>query len=263
MTVSDREPVTVLLPTHRLTPELAIAVNSALSDMADDDELLLILDGYEADTEFAQFSNDHRVRCLPHRPGGSLARALNFGVAAASNELVARMDGDDVIIRGRLDAQQSYLADHPEVVLVGGQVVRIDGNGRPLGKLNVPIGGDVRCELLTRNVCAHPSIMFRRSSLIAIGGYDESLSFSEDYEMYLRLAKQGAIANIGQVVLNYRVHEGQMSKRDKAFARHTFQILKRRSELATFMRRSRAVQWARNGVWFVAQIARDVGLRGS
>lgn len=254
--------VSVLLPTHKFTPDLVTAVVSTLADMRPDDELLLVLDGHQNSVEFATLPNDPRIRLLPHRPGGCLASALNYGLSAASNEFVARMDGDDVVVPGRFTAQHKFLAENPEVVLVGGQIEYIDDQGAPAGALKLPVGSDLRKALLGRNVCAHPSIMFRRSVLLEIGGYDSSLKFSEDYEMYLRIARCGPIANLSRVVLSYRIHSAQMSNRDRAFSRHTRIILSGRNDLAAFLGETPWRQKVRNLTWFAAQLLRNAGFRG-
>lgn len=129
--------------------------------------------------------------------------------ATARGTYLARMDADDVARPERFEAQVDRLRADDRLVLVGGQVRWIDPFGLDLGTSDYPTDHDeIDVELLAGRggVICHPASMIRRSAFEQAGGYREQFSPSEDLDLWLRLAEVGPVANLAEVVLDYRQH---------------------------------------------------------
>ena len=142
--------------------------------------------------------------------------ALNLGLENISSEFVARMDEDDVMLPGRLQLQFEYLRKHKNVLAVGGQLALIDIENKIIGLTSYHTTIKIcNRHLFERSPIAHPSVMFRREIVNHIGGYRSFLP--EDWDLWVRLREIGPIHNLRERVLNYRVHNGQLS-REKMYA---------------------------------------------
>ena len=144
------------------------------------------------------------VTSIPLTVGASLAQM----VEQCETELCARIDVDDINFPDRLEQQIAFLESHPEVVLVGGQMYQIDGMGNIRGKsYPCPSNHDDIVHLcLSYNAIFHPSVLFRRSAILAVGNYQDVPNV-EDYDLWLRVASQFKVANLDEFIVEYRVHD--------------------------------------------------------
>jgi hypothetical protein len=114
----------------------------------------------------------------------------------------------------RFEKQLAYLREHPDVVAVGSRVVLIDPYGSRVEKpTHKTSHEELEAELLSGIGWAlvHPSVMMRREPLVQVGGYREDLAVSEDLDLFLRLAEVGKLANMPDVLLQYRQHLGSVN----------------------------------------------------
>jgi glycosyltransferase involved in cell wall biosynthesis len=157
-------------------------------------------------------------RWIPERlPGRVVAdRPMALGDARAQlvvespTDLCAWIDADDVNEPCRLDLQVRFMAAHPEVAAVGGQLEIVDHEGNVIGTHGRFALDDheIVSDMLDGPGMAQPAVLFRRSAVLAVGNYRHVGSVHvEDYDMWLRLATRAKLANIDQIVLKYRVHE--------------------------------------------------------
>ena len=152
---------------------------------------------------------------IPRRlPGWVVAdRPLPFGsslaamVELATTELCVRIDADDINEPQRLATQLRFLAGHPEVAVLGGAMRHIDTHDRLLPDRPSPVLDDaeIRWRLRFCNALNHPTVIFRRSAVLAAGNYRDALP-AEDYELWLRMALKYRMANVPEPVVRYRVH---------------------------------------------------------
>jgi len=237
-------------------PYLADALESLLLQSEDDWELVLVLDG-PADRNIMSLIEAFpvaRVDLLALEAGSGLAASLNAGLAVCRGRYVARMDADDVCLPTRFAVQLAHLDRHPEVGLVGGQVEVIDADNEHVGWRRTRVDPDaIARKLLWRNAFVHPSVVFRRDLVRSVGGYDERVVRLEDWELWLRLVGRTRMANVPDVVLRYRVHALQHSRR-RSF-RSTELVVLRRSQIEAARRlgRSRIGAAFRHLVWLVYQ----------
>ncbi len=148
----------------------------------------------------------------PLNVGETLARLVEL----AGVELCARIDADDVCEPDRLARQVAFLAAHPEVVAVGSRVRAIDGAGREITdhgwNLDYHLDDNaIVHDLLVRAAQRHPTMLMRRSAVLAAGNY-AGLASSQDYDIQLRLARIGRLANLAEPLVRYRFHAGSQSQ---------------------------------------------------
>ena len=206
--------VSVLMAVHDAERYLKEAVESILDQTFRDFEFLVVDDG-STDATGAILSNytDSRLRVIRLENNGGLPAALNIGLREACGPLIARMDGDDVSDTRRLELQVAFMHEYPDVLLLGTGFVRIDAAGRPFDKVQLPTeDGVLQGQLLVGSQFCHPSVMVRTDIMRAVGGYRSiSGGAAQDYDLWLRIAEHGKIANLQQPLLRYRMHEGQIS----------------------------------------------------
>ncbi|MBD3242879.1 MAG: glycosyltransferase [Chitinivibrionales bacterium] len=150
-----------------------------------------------------------------------LTKTMNSLIAVLEEEeLVFRMDADDICSKDRFDRQVKYMHEHPDVDILGSAIEEIDEEGRPLSVRQYPESNDeVRSTLYKATATAHPTVCFRRQALDMLGGYDESLRVSQDIELWFRAAALGlSFANIQEPLLKYRVSREFYRRRSLAKA---------------------------------------------
>ena len=214
----SRPGISVVMPVYNGGAFLREAINSVLRQSYNDFELIVIDDGSDDETPeiLRAFSRqDRRVRVLRHARNLGLGSALREGVEEARAEWVARMDADDIAHPDRLARQFAAVQSDSTIDVLGTQAVEIDCNGRPLRLRSVPLEHDaIRSLLPWVNPVIHPTVLFRRRAIIAVGSYDGNLPNVEDYDLWYRCAAGGLrFANLPDVLLGYRVNETAFKKR--------------------------------------------------
>nr|PZN76961.1 MAG: glycosyl transferase [Pseudomonadota bacterium] len=203
--------VSVILPVNRDDGFLFQAIESVLHQTLRDLELIIVANrcSDEVWSALGQIG-DPRVRLL-RSDIGQLPFNLNLGIEHARGSYIARMDADDIAHPERLEIQRRYLDEHPDVAAVGSWYEHIDEQGRRRGMpAPLPLTPEaVRRRLPFESCLPHPTVMARKSALLAVGGYAYGL-FAEDWDLWLRLSRAGyRLANIDQVLLSYRIHSNQ------------------------------------------------------
>jgi glycosyltransferase involved in cell wall biosynthesis len=209
--------VTVLLAVHDGEPYVRQSVASVLSQTFADFELLVV-DDASTDTTVATIEalGDERIRLLRNEHNLGQVPSLNRGLAEAGGEYVARLDHDDWCRPTRLERQVALLDAHPEVGLVGTWMEVVEEGGRRIAWLRETIEDFARFvyqTLIMRVYVSHPSAMYRREPVLALGGYDVSTGPSEDKDLWRRLALERWDARIvPEPLVVYRLHESQLSQ---------------------------------------------------
>jgi len=208
--------ISVVMPVRNGETFLREAIDSVLEQPFADLELVVVDDGSTDSTPSilaGYASRDSRLR-VHHEEGDNLAIALNRGFRLCRAPLVARLDADDLCVRGRLQAQVEFMTDHPEVVLLGGQAVLVNEKGEDFATARYPLEDrELRDALQTGNPFVHSAVAISRRAFEAVGGYRENLPHAEDLDLWLRLSEQGKLANLPEPVVKYRIHSRQLSLR--------------------------------------------------
>lgn len=211
--------ITVLLPAFNAAPFLGAAIESVLAQTCVDFELLVIDDGSTDSTRVvAAGFRDPRLRVLANERNLGLTATLNRGLREARGEFIARQDADDVSQPDRFARQLEFLRANPQVMLLGTSARQVDDAGRAQGTLDMPRSPlAVRWAMLFDNPFLHSAVMFRRAPVVAeFGGYDESFSISQDYELWSRIARRHPVANLPERLVTLRAHAGSLMRSRRA-----------------------------------------------
>ncbi|MGC2814156.1 MAG: glycosyltransferase [Candidatus Acidiferrum sp.] len=208
--------VSVLMSVFNGEKYLAVAIDSILGQTFSDFEFIVIDDGSTDSTAriLSDYAvRDSRLRVVQQQNKGRTA-SLNIGLGLCKGTYIARMDADDFALASRFGDQVSFMERNQDVVLVGGAIELMGSRGQTLRAVIPPLDdSEIRASLLRQNPICHPAVLLRKEVVLAVGGYRGAFQESEDYDLWLRMSERGRLANLGQVVLKYRVHGGQVSVR--------------------------------------------------
>lgn len=206
--------------------ENAEHLNSALKSLAEQtlkaDEVILVEDGNLSDElknvieSYRKALNIHSIIFTKHH---GLAKALNVALRQCKHEIVARMDSDDIALPERFASQIDLFKKDDNLTIAGTFAYEINSNGS-IGKLRpVPILNEEIYNSMFACPFIHPSVMYKKTSILAIGGYNEHLKRRQDYDLWFRCAYAGyKFANIPEPLLLYRHTHKHKSK-------HSFKLL--------------------------------------
>jgi glycosyltransferase involved in cell wall biosynthesis len=192
------------------------AVESILAQTMKEWELIIVEDpcSFTARDMVKDYS-DPRIRYFLNSHRTSQAEQRNRALHEAQADLVAVLDADDISLPVRLATQVSYLHRHPHVGVVGSQIALINATSDIIGHRAYPLDHKAITQALPRMVpFSHSSVMLRKKLALAEGGYDNNIGPAEDYDLWSRLARKGAVfANLPEVLTRYRIHADQMMAR--------------------------------------------------
>lgn len=167
-----------------------------------------LLDEYEA--RYPEVFNIIRLK-----QNGGLGKALKLGVEKAKNDIVARMDSDDICLQNRFELQLQYLKQHPEVDILGGQISEFIGTPENIiGKRVVPCTNSDICDFM-KSRCAfnHMTVMFHKEAVLKVGNYQDWF-WNEDYFLWIRMMiAKCQFANLPDVLVNVRSGADQYARR--------------------------------------------------
>jgi len=214
--MTNRAPaVSVLMPAYNAEAYIADAIESILEQSFKDFELIIVDDNSSDATNAIikrYASKDKRVKLVKNEQNLKISASLNKGIAIAKGKYIARMDADDKSLPERLQTQVNFLDQNKQVVLVGSAINVCDSR---LKKINVRRynSGDtlIRQKIFRYGQFCHPAVMFRTAAGVEAGGYDPSLYDAEDYDFFFRLGLHGDMANLNDVLLNYRTSKTSVS----------------------------------------------------
>lgn len=218
--------VSVLLPVYNAEGTLADSLRSVLRQSDPDWECVIVDDGSTDGTlgvarQFAVADPRFRVLAQPH---AGIVPALQAGLLQCRGELVARLDGDDLMQRRRLEKQRLALAREPSWAGVGSHVRFFPRRGMTEGlrryeewlrSMREP--SEVAREAFIECPLAHPTWMLRRSVFRAHGYRDAP--WPEDYDLVLRLLEAGEkLGVVPERLLHWRDGRGRLSRSSSRYA---------------------------------------------
>jgi len=242
--------LSILLTVRNEERFLPAALASLWRQTLRDWELVAVNDGSNDATAAlldAAAARDPRIRVL-HRPPIGLVAALNLGLAACRAPLVARMDGDDVCHPRRLAVEVACLDAHAEVTLVACRVHHIprqlltDGMRAYESWQNSLLHHEqIVRDLYVESPFVHPSVIFRRDAVCAVGGYRDA-GWPEDYDLWLRLARAGArFARVPEVLFFWRDRPERYTRTSPSSSLAAFRACKAHHLRRTFLAEADAV----------------------
>lgn len=204
---ADTPLVSVVIPCYNQAHFLGEAIESVLAQSYPHFEIVVVDDGSTDDTSEVA-SRYPKVRLVRQENQG-LSAARNAGLGHSEGEYVVFLDADDRLLSQALEVGVKQLKAHPECAFVFGYHNNIATDGSPLAISHPPYDGrDNYLALLHRCHIRVHAVMYRHSVFERVGNFDISLSASEDYDMYLRIAREFPVRNHGEVVAEYRRRHG-------------------------------------------------------
>jgi glycosyltransferase involved in cell wall biosynthesis len=174
-------------------------------------EVIIVNDGSNSEvSDYLSNINYDKYRVF-HKENGGISKALNYGLEKCSYDLVARMDGDDIMLPDRLEKQIDFFKNN-EVDILGSQMELF---GAQSGYTNHPL-------IINRNIIKisdwfmnHPTIMFKKHIIKELGAYNSEYDGLEDLELWCRaLSKDKKLRNIPDILIRHRRHSDNATVRN-------------------------------------------------
>ncbi len=217
------QPYSVLMAVHQKADAeyLRAAVDSMAHQTVKPEQIVIVEDGpltpplYEVIKKYFAEAPDLFTKVSLAQNGG-LANALNIGLRQCRNELVARMDSDDISLPDRCEKQLKRFAQKPELTILGGNMDEFTGDpGHVISQRRVPLTQE---EILRfgrrRSPFNHPTVMYKKSAILEFGGYNVERSRAQDYELFVSMLHSGYHAeNLEDVLVKFRVDEDSVLRK--------------------------------------------------
>jgi glycosyltransferase involved in cell wall biosynthesis len=150
--------------------------------------------------------------------------AINKGLARAKGEIIGWLNSDDYYLPNAISAAVKTFEEHPDVVLVYGDMLAVDQNSQTINVLKYEQYSLE--DLLCFQIIGQPSVFMRREAYENAGGLDTSFHFMLDHHLWIRIAQQGKILHVPQVWAAARYHPQAKNRRlPVEFGREAFRIL--------------------------------------
>ena len=222
---SPSSQISVVIPTFNRGAQIAATLDSVLAQTLAPLEIIVVDDGSSDET--ASFIERHygdRVRLIRQKNGG-VARARNRGLADAKGDWIAFLDHDDEFLPQKLELQMAALRAHPAANTAYCDWLSVDENGAPMPqRLQLtqqswwkPAQGRVYpwilmphlSQFLRNPIFSMSFPLFHTQTLRDLGGFDEKMVPSDDWDLLIRLAQNGEFVFVPQVLAHYVHHEAQ------------------------------------------------------
>ena len=205
------------------TEYLRLAIDSMLNQTVKPDEIVVVEDGPLTDALYAVL-DEHKakypqiIRTVKNEKNLGLGLALNVGLKECNNELVARMDTDDISKPDRCEKQLKVFAENMSLSIVGAYVDEFtDDPNKIVSTRAVPVSSDEIYQFAKkRSAFNHPAVMYRKSQVLNFGGY-ANLRRNQDVDLFGRMLFGGCKAqNVPESLLLFRSNN-DLAKRRKSW----------------------------------------------
>ena len=204
--------ISVLLPTYNDEKYIEETISSILKSSFKEFELLIINDGSSDRTlDIINLFDDKRIRVISQKNKG-LIKSLNLGLMKAKFDLIARIDGDDIMHENRLQIQYN-LINKFNYDIVGSNAIIINENSDPIGETDLPISHEeIKHKLIQMSpAIIHPSILMKKDCVINNGGYNKLYKHCEDFELWVRMIDNYKFYNCKEYLVRLRKHSSNIS----------------------------------------------------
>jgi glycosyltransferase involved in cell wall biosynthesis len=236
--MSQQPWLSVIIPTYNGSKYLTAALNSVVVQQDERLECVVIDDG-STDHTLAiveSFQDRLRIKLITKARAGNWVVNTNHALMEATGEYACFLHQDDLWLEGRLEQIKKAIAAYPQASLYLHDSVFIDEQGQPLGLWSCPLASrrriipadDMIEKLLVQNFVAIPAPVFKRTAAIEIGGLNDQLWYTADWDFWLKLAALGDTCYIPKPLAAFRVHGDS-------------QTIRRSSSVAEFRQQMRSV----------------------
>lgn len=199
---------------------LRLSTNSILSQTIPTNDFVLMCDGpltEELDAVIEDLLREHSdvIRVIRLEENRGLADALNTGMQYCKNELIARMDSDDIAVANRCELLLLKFQENPDLAIVGGAIDEFeDTPANIVSHKSMPETHEEIVEYArSRNPFNHPTVMYKKSAVLEVGGYPRQM-YHEDYALWAKMLLNGAKGyNLPDTLCFMRVDGGLYNRR--------------------------------------------------
>lgn len=227
MSTKKTPTVSIILPAYNAEKYLKYAVDSMLDQTYDDFELIIINDGSSDSTKqlIDQYAKQDE-RIIPiHQKNIGLVATLNKAAGITRGKYIARMDADDISLPRRLETQVKLLDETPDAVLCASCFDVINEHNEFVRLSVAPAhSDDLKRSMHLYNPIAHGSVMYKKDAFLQAGGYSNSVGPTEDYDLWIRLARLGSFVYSERSIFRWRMNPEGITHSDNG----TMQIAARK-----------------------------------
>ncbi|WP_375580219.1 glycosyltransferase [Marivirga tractuosa] len=205
--------LSIVMPAFNAGTYIKDSIESVLNQTFDNFELIIINDGSTDETEsIIRLFEDKRIRYYSNEKNRGLFFTRNKGLSLSVGKYIAMLDSDDIAIQDRFEYQINFLENNPDTVLVGSSSIIIDENGFETGELYIQNAPSEAYSsiMLFNNYIIQSSIMCDRRIMQEFG-YRKEFPPAEDYDLWVRLAKEYKIFSLKKPLVKYRIHSSSIS----------------------------------------------------
>jgi glycosyltransferase involved in cell wall biosynthesis len=201
----------VIIPCYNSASFLQQALQSVREQTHPVDEIVVVDDASTDNS--AEIAREARVTCISLDTNVGPGAARNRGIAATTGDVIAFLDADDYWMPTHIAEVVGLLERYPESVVAFSRIQRF-GDEDVIAPPYVPEGppSNMFWQLIEENIVAQSSAVVRRETLVRNKCYNESLRYSEDYDLWLRLSRRYPFVCTSDVTAGYRVHPNQASR---------------------------------------------------
>ena len=206
--------LSVIVPTYNGAAYLADALESLLSQIDDQTEVLVVDDGSTDDTVtiLNTYSNRMPLRIIRRKHLGNWVANSNYALSSALGRFVCFLHQDDLWLPERLSILKRVTTSVPNAALYVHPVRYLDALGEDVGPWNCPLPAGTLSprvvieRLLVQNFIAMPAPLFPREKALEVGGLNESLWYTADWDFWLKLAAMGPTVYVPRALAAFRIH---------------------------------------------------------
>lgn len=206
--------ICVLMPVFNGEQYLRESIDSIINQSVTDFEFLIIDDNSNDNTkDILATYNDKRIRIIRNKSNLGLTKSLNVGIRETRAELIARMDADDIADSRRLEKQVFHMQKW-QCDLVWSTSIFIDEDGNKICNRFQPSEEFTIRNLHRYNFIVHPSVVFRKTKVVASGMYDERFRTAQDWDLWRRMKANSCIFGlVNEVLIKYRISPVSISSK--------------------------------------------------
>ncbi len=218
--------VSVLTSVYNGENYIAECIDSILNQTEADFEYIILNDGSTDQTRsILEKYSDPRLRIF-HQENLGIPKSLNKGVSLCHSDLIAHLDADDYVQSHWLKSQLSFMELNQDVVFCSSRFEELF-NGKLYPQSHPFIENDhkIRKSLCFMNCVPHSFTVFRKPSFLKAGRYDPKLIIAHDYDLWIRLLKEGKGHNLNETLGVFRIHgESISAKKERIMIHEAFQV---------------------------------------
>ncbi len=204
--------ISIIIPVFNGAAYLEETVSSIQNSKYKNFEIILVDDGSTKDNSKQLVKRLEKyyknVRNYSFARNKGMDFALNLGLKKAQGKYIARVNQDDIMHPQRLGTQVAFLNKHKDVVAVGSNIQLFTSRGKFKVIRFLRTDREIKKIWMALSPFSDPTVMYRKGAALVVGGYEQQFWPADDVHMWYKLGKIGKLANIQQILMDIRWHEG-------------------------------------------------------